>query len=500
MTSDTKFWKALALALVLAGSLIRIRQVAARQSFWNDEAFIVLNVLHHSDRQLIGHLDYDQAAPPVFLWIERLMAVHFGANEYALRAQALFCGIALLAIFSALAWRVLPPGPAVGAIALVVFSDKLVQYCVEVKQYSGDAMIAALLIWLAVSISTDRPGKRILIVALVSSIAIWFSHTTSIIFGGISLVILISILRRKDWRGFAVWIGANAIFALSLAALYLLSIRHQHTQFLYEFWAKDLPDLKRPLAFPGWLLMHIYEAFDFPYPFAGGWVIALSVGGIYWLIKNGKGEVAGFCLAPIALTALAAVLQQYPFNGSRLTLFLIPCILLLAGAGGALALDILPATVKWAWPAAVAPLLIMGIGEQGYRIFNPRYRSHIRPAVQYVQKHREPGDAVYMAGTGELPARLGEHARHLELLCYWPDPPPPFSMEWAPAATTPYRRFWLVFPFKPGQGKRLTNALLHDAEASADLRDHFVTPHGGAAYLFEKKGDEAASSQPATIP
>src|SRR6185437_5406494 len=107
LTNDTKFWKALAISLVLAGSLIRIRQVGARQSFWNDEAFIVLNVLHHTDAQLIGHLDYDQAAPPAFLWIERLMAVHFGANEYALRAQALFCGITLLAIFAALAWRVL---------------------------------------------------------------------------------------------------------------------------------------------------------------------------------------------------------------------------------------------------------------------------------------------------------------------------------------------------------------------------------------------------------
>src|SRR5256885_1724755 len=97
--SNRRRWLLVAMLIVLAGTVCRVRQFAARQSFWNDEAFIVLNVMNRSAGQLLGRLEYDQAAPPVFLWIERAMAVEFGANEYALRAQALVCGIIGLALF-----------------------------------------------------------------------------------------------------------------------------------------------------------------------------------------------------------------------------------------------------------------------------------------------------------------------------------------------------------------------------------------------------------------
>ena len=102
-------------------------------------------------------------------------------------------------------------------------------------------------------------------------------------------------------------------------------------------------------------------------------------------------------------------------------------------------------------------------------------------------QYRKTGDAVYNAATGDLPSRNGSGARHLEILCYWPHPDPPFYMEWAPAESIPHRRFWLVFAFRPGQGERLTKALLQDAQHVAVERDRYVTPHGGAAYLFEKK-------------
>ncbi len=478
-------WILIGVLIVLAGGVCRVRQFAARQSFWNDEAFIVLNVINRPARQLLGRLEYDQAAPPVFLWIERMMAVRFGASEYALRAQALICGIVGLSLFAVIAFRVLPPAAALCGIAFMAFCDKLVQYCVEVKQYSGDMMVATLLVLIALrSTANQSPSRRLLKTAIVASLLLWFSHTTAIIFGGISAVLLVSTLRLESRRDLLRWLAGNVLFAASLGALYFLSIRRQHTDFLYTFWAPDFPDLHRPLS---WLIVHVYKLFDFPYPFAGGWVLCLSTAGAFWLYRRGKFEVAGFCLAPIALTAVAAFARQYPLNGSRLTLFLIPSILLLSAAGIGFVLDVLPQNVKWLGVAAAVPLLAMGLGEQSYRLARPRYRSHIRPAIEYVQSHRQPGDAVYNAGTGDLPSRNGSGARHLEILCYWPHPDPPFYMEWEPAESIPHRRFWLVFAFRPGQGDRLTKALIKDAQQVAIERDRFITPHGGAAFLFEKK-------------
>jgi hypothetical protein len=213
--------------------------------------------------------------------------------------------------------------------------------------------------------------------------------------------------------------------------------------------------------------------------------------GAAWLMCNAKYDVAGFCLGPIALTVAAAFVHQYPLSGSRLTLFLIPGLLLLAASGAAMVQQGLARhrfePLRYAWLPAAAPLLIMGISQQGYRLAHPRYRSHIRPAVEYVRAHRQPGDAIYLAGAGTLPAANGSKERHIEFLCYWRHPDPPFYLEWCPAADIPHRRFWLVFPFRPKQGKRLTAALLKDAKTVADERAAFVTNLGGAAYLFEKR-------------
>ena len=78
----------------------------------------------------------------------------------------------------------------------MAFCDKLIQYCVEVKQYSGDMMVAALLIFVAIH-GTPRqsPSRRLLKTAVVASLLLWFSHTTAIIFGGVTAVLLVSICR-----------------------------------------------------------------------------------------------------------------------------------------------------------------------------------------------------------------------------------------------------------------------------------------------------------------
>src|SRR5579872_3546984 len=83
--SGPRIWLASILLLVFLGVVCRVRLYAARISYWNDEAFVVLNVLDHRASELIGPLDYNQAAPPGFLWIERAAAVTLGTGEYSLR-------------------------------------------------------------------------------------------------------------------------------------------------------------------------------------------------------------------------------------------------------------------------------------------------------------------------------------------------------------------------------------------------------------------------------
>src|SRR5205085_12273531 len=77
--------RALLLLVVLVGILCRVAQYMANPSLWHDEALVALNVMDRSAGQLLGPLDYAQAAPPLFLLAERGMWVITGNPDFALR-------------------------------------------------------------------------------------------------------------------------------------------------------------------------------------------------------------------------------------------------------------------------------------------------------------------------------------------------------------------------------------------------------------------------------
>src|ERR1700678_3664692 len=90
--SRSALWRLLWLCIAM-GVACRLSQFLRDTSYWRDEAYILLNVLHKSVAQLFGRLDYDQTAPPLFLAIERLVAVHLGHSELLMRLPPQLCGI-----------------------------------------------------------------------------------------------------------------------------------------------------------------------------------------------------------------------------------------------------------------------------------------------------------------------------------------------------------------------------------------------------------------------
>src|SRR6185312_1305795 len=132
----------LALALVWAGIVCRVVQYFWDRSFWVDEASLVLNIRTKTAAQLLGPLSYHQAAPPVFLLIERALFHLTGGSELSLRLFPLLAGCVSVVLFASLAKRLLSAWPAVFAIALFGFSDRLIWHATEVKQYGIDVFVA----------------------------------------------------------------------------------------------------------------------------------------------------------------------------------------------------------------------------------------------------------------------------------------------------------------------------------------------------------------------
>src|SRR6478609_6762568 len=68
-----------------AGVGLRAFHFVRDPSMWHDEAALVLNVLQKRFGELLGPLRFAEAAPPLFLWIERAVSLSLGDTSLALR-------------------------------------------------------------------------------------------------------------------------------------------------------------------------------------------------------------------------------------------------------------------------------------------------------------------------------------------------------------------------------------------------------------------------------
>src|ERR1043165_1516328 len=80
--------------IVTAGVLLRLATFFHNRNLIIDEANIVRNLAERDFGGLVLPLTYEQYAPPVFLWIEKLASLLLGYGEKAMRLYPLLCGLA----------------------------------------------------------------------------------------------------------------------------------------------------------------------------------------------------------------------------------------------------------------------------------------------------------------------------------------------------------------------------------------------------------------------
>jgi hypothetical protein len=288
-------------------------------------------------------------------------------------------------------------------------------------------------------------------------------------------------------RGRLSWAAGNAFVLASLAGLYFLSIRYEHDRYLYEFWADGFPPLHHALHLPGWFAGRFEELSKQPFPSLWVLMAAVEILGAGWLLLRDR-ELLWACVGPVLLTFAAAFVHQYPFSPSRLTLFMMPGMLIVCAAAGQSLREWLPPSRRRMWVVLPAILLVYGVSAAIIRATHPLFRSHIRPAVDYVRAHRQPGDALIITGQRVPGAPEDEPSRHLEFFCYWRNPEPPVYTVFPPPGGIPAGRFWLVYPYSARHGSDFIAPVLEQARAVADEQgEPFVVKQGAAAHLFVRR-------------
>jgi len=466
-------------AVVAFGIICRLAQFLSNQSFWGDEAYVVLNVRDKTPTELVGSLTMKvrglevppQSAGPLYLISLKYLSQTIGDNEYAYRLPALVMGCALLPLLAWLGLRMLSPTAALVVVAWAALCDRMIDSSALVKQYGGDMTVAVALMLIATA-EKICPVRRLAVVSVLTAVLMWFSEPAVFVFAGIALALGAEVFRlRGRMRGAIAWTVVVAPAALSFVILYSVSMRAQQSRELYDFWKDYFPDYHRPLSLPWWLLRSVYGLCDYAYRPMGAIFLLLAGLGIWKWSRDEKLSRVSVFVAPVLLTLVAAAAHAYPFGQTRVDFFLIPGILILAGAG----LDSL-GKPQWLWLAA-APMLASGLWQAVYHLPFPRCTSHIRPAVEWVKEHRQSDDAILLIGQNSW----------LVFYTYWPDVEGDVRNVGDAQTAEVSGRFWCVCEFAPGEFNKKRRPVIDLVSLGArHWKDLDYMGRGGAAMLFER--------------
>jgi 4-amino-4-deoxy-L-arabinose transferase-like glycosyltransferase len=474
----------LAIALSL-GVVLRLCQYLSCQSYWQDEASLLLNALKYSAAKLpFTQLDATintQAGPPVFLWWIKALVQFTSGSEYMMRLIPLLQGIAALFLVALIARKVLRPPAAALAVAIVALSDHLIFESATLKPYAGDLFAAALLLWIGAIWDEAILARRFSLIGIVAAIGVWTSYPLIFIFAGISLPALPLMARAKRLPA---WLLANILVLASFAIIYVLSIRAQRNPYLDRYWEDRFFNFTHPAH----ALFHMseltLEIFRFILPPLGIVFFPLAIiGAISWWRQKRRTLVV-ILIAPIVLVAIASIVHAYPYGGTRVTLFWTANLAILSAAG----VEGLADMFKHRWlRCAICAIGLVPIVAAIYiavpQLIHPRSYGDMRAVTAYVRANSQPGDLICVVGNG-MPA----------LDWYWRDHGRNVIRGVDPKRTADAPRFWIVDSYDPRQGaKSLTQYRQRDG---FDLdQSHSLRIRGGDALLFVARANDRLASR-----
>jgi len=387
--------------IVLLGIVLRLRQYLLNRSFWADEASLAVNLVNRNFGELTRLLDYHQAAPIGFLFIEKLSILILGNRDFVMRLFPLFAGI--LAIY--LIYRISRASfGTIGLFAVSVFSISwwLVHYSSELKQYGSDVMVALSLVYLAINcFREDAQAKDFLLLGLVGAVGIWISHPSVFIMVGIGLALALEKITRKAYVPWAWIIGIGLGWLLSFGLEYLVSLRHiVADEYLIEYWSRAYVPLP-PWSDRGWFRDMYYSFLFFAFHRADDLMalvtlVLTSIGSLSLLMRDRK--IALLMISPFVVTVIASALHRYPLK-DRFMLFLIPFAMLLMAEGFR---GIYWLAAKWKpefaaiFSGILALAVVWQIAPVTYEKAVSGAKEDIRPVLAYIAENRLPDDIVYV--------------------------------------------------------------------------------------------------------
>ncbi len=389
------------LFIILLGIAIIIRQYIFNRSLWVDEAALALNFIKYNYLELLGPLDYNQAAPPLFLLIVNFLTNIFGYSEYVLRLIPLAAGITAPFLFWHLSTKLLDKYAVPIAVGLFSFSMYGIYYATEFKQYSVELLATLIVLISAVYVYRQEINlKSSLIFGFLGAFIIWLSLTSVFILAAstVSLFILtLATHHRKDIKRYRNIIIIGILWWVSFALNYFLIAKKMAVPYFFSFWKTGFApfpvrSFNEFLWYPKTVLNMIRTPLGLRF---SGIIILLILAGLIAFWKRGKKFFFSTSIAAFAFLITASMLHIYPIL-DRSVFFMLPVFYLLIAKG-----------IEYAFlhlggkRILVTIILLLLVFFQPLfwsfnTIANPIVKEDARTAINYYKDNRRKGDQVYV--------------------------------------------------------------------------------------------------------
>jgi hypothetical protein len=395
-----------AASLLLVGALLRLNHLLGARAFWYDELSVLDNLMGRGYADLSAPLSSDQVAPFGFLLVLKWFGEHLDFTEIAVRAPVAVASLIALGLFYVLVRRICSRATALLALLLFATNNWLIYYAAETKQYTFDVAAALLVYVIAIPLVSDWQRGRLISLALLGVVMVWFSHPVAFVLGAVGLVLIWQSFRARDYRHATELAGIGALWLVSFVAHLWFSsalgtdvTANQQDVYWADFFAPLPPTSASDVM---WYWRALVGMFNMPLGFETAGLAAVAATAGAWAVWQRSPLVLAMLLLPLLITLLASWLRLYPFV-SRLLLFLTPAALILVGEGMTL-------FAAWAWPRARV-LCVVGLGIILFHPLGstvrqaiaeqPYQREGLPEVLAFVRDHGEAGDWIHLYGSAE---------------------------------------------------------------------------------------------------
>jgi hypothetical protein len=392
--------------VVLLGVIPRIWLYATKPSLWLDESFLALNVIRRSMSGLLEHpLDFNQTAPPGFLFLEKLGTDVADKGEYTLRALPLLSGVVSVLLCALLARRVAGAAAAVVATALVAFAGPLIYYSSELKPYAGDIAAGLAISLMGVAMLNGRlSSRRVLGFGLLGFALIQITYAGILAAAGTAAAVLAIFIAARAWDRALPAFEVAVVWAAGAVVFLIAHNGVEHGQFMQGKYGRFAP-LPSNRAALTWYAdrakefandANLYHGAKSPLVVVTLLAIGLALLGALNLLRR-RPRLFAVLVAPVIVTLAASLAHRYPLL-ERTMVFFVPLLFVFVARGIVVMAAALPRTLGTLAAAAAAGVLVIHVAFAGpYNAMHPpAARPDIKGSLSYVARHWRPGDVLYV--------------------------------------------------------------------------------------------------------